>query len=486
MSPGILPSPGKNSPLAGSLDYNGPAVKPSLKPILPVLAAALISSAAVLGATAPGATPAQVTRGPYLQQATPASVVVRWRTDVATDSRVRYGDAPSGLTFTADDFAPTTEHVVELSGLEPETTYFYAVGTSGGDLAGGDAGTFFVTPPPAGTPRAIRVWVIGDSGTANADARAVRDAYLSFTGTRHTDLWLTLGDNAYSTGTDAEYQAALFDTYPSLLATSVVWPAFGNHDGGSADAATQSGPYFDVFTLPAAAEAGGVASGTEAYYSFDHANVHFVVLDSHGSDRSPGGAMRLWLAADLAATDADWVIATWHHAPYTRGSHDSDLELPLVEMRENLVPVLEDGGVDLVLAGHSHSYERSFLLDGYYGTSETLDGSMIVDGGDGEAAGDGAYAKPTAGRGPHEGAVYVVAGSAGRLGGGALDHPAMVVSLNVLGSVVLDVEGHELEATFLDATGAVADRFTLVKGAIFADGFDSGDTSAWSVVVGGS
>ena len=62
----------------------------------------------------------------------------------------------------------------------------------------------------------------------------------------------------------------------------------------------------------------------------------------------------------------------------------------------------------------------------------------------------------------------------------------MAVSLNVLGSIVLDVDGDRLEATFLDSTGAVDDRFTVVKGLIFADGFESGDTSAWSAVVGGS
>jgi len=47
----------------------------------------------------------------------------------------------------------------------------------------------------------MRIWVVGDSGRANDDAALVRDGYLKFTGTRHTDLWLMLGDNAYDTGT---------------------------------------------------------------------------------------------------------------------------------------------------------------------------------------------------------------------------------------------------------------------------------------------
>jgi hypothetical protein len=222
--------------------------------------------------------------------------------------------------------------------------------------------------------------VIGDSGTANANAAAVRDAYINYTGNRHTDLWLMLGDNAYQSGTDAEYQNAVFNMYPTLLRQSVVWPTLGNHDGAAANSATQSGPYYDIFTLPKNAEAGGVASRTEAYYSFDYGNIHFVVLDSFETSRAPNGAMLTWLANDLAATNQPWIIAYFHHPPSTIGSHNSDTEIELIEMRQNALPILEAGGVDLVLAGHSHSYERSYLLDGHYGLSSTLTPSMIRDG----------------------------------------------------------------------------------------------------------
>ncbi len=79
-----------------------------------------------------------------------------------------------------------------------------------------------------------------------------------------------------------------------------------------------TGPYYDMFTLPAAGEAGGIASGTEAYYSFDYANIHFICLDSYDVDRSVDGAMLTWLEYDLVATTADWIIAFWHHPPYTK------------------------------------------------------------------------------------------------------------------------------------------------------------------------
>src|SRR5437867_4787164 len=308
-----------------------------------------------------------VTRGPYLQTGTPTSITVRWRTDVQTDSCVRYGTALSSLTSQTCETTLTTEHAVELSSLLHNTKYFYSIGTSEGAIAGGDSTYFFFASPRTGKAKPTRIWVIGDSGTAGRQARAVRDVYLPFTRTRHTDLWLMLGDNAYSDGTDIEYQKAVFTLYPMVLKNTVLWSTFGNHDAHTADSASQSGPYYDIFTLPKDGEAGGMASGTKAYYSFDYGNIHFVCLDSVESDRSPSGAMLTWLKADLAATKQDWRIAFWHYPPYSKGSHDSDIDVPLGQMRQYAVPLLESYGVDLVLSGHSHSYDRSYLLNGHYG-----------------------------------------------------------------------------------------------------------------------
>jgi len=405
-----------------------------------------------------------VTRGPYLQRGTPTSVVIRWRTADPASSRVRYGAAPGALTSAAESVVLTTEHEVTLTGLSPATRYTYSVGSMTETCAGDDARHAFVTAPPTGSTTSLRIWVAGDTGTADANARAVRDAYATYTGNTRTDLWLLLGDNAYPEGTDAQYQAALFDTYPDLLRTTVVWPTMGNHDGISADSATQTGPYYDLFTLPTNGEAGGLASGTEAYYSFDWGNVHFVCLESFETDRSQSGAMLTWAQNDIAATSQDWVIAFWHHPPYSKGSHDSDVETELVQMRQNALPLLETAGVDLVLTGHSHSYERSYLLDGHYGSSTSLLPGMKKDGGDGRIDGQGAYRKTSSGAVPHEGAVYIVAGSSGQISGGPLNHPAMFDSRNELGSLVLDVRGRQLDAVYLDAIGNVRDRFTLAKG----------------------
>jgi hypothetical protein len=91
---------------------------------------------------------------------------------------------------------------------------------------------------------------------------------------------------------------------------------------------------------------------------------------------------------------------------------------------------------------------------------------MKKDGGSGRIDGSGAYNKPTLGPGAHEGAVYAVAGSSGQISGGTLNHPAMFISLNNLGSMVLDVNGNTLDAKFLRENGVIADFFRIVKGGI--------------------
>ncbi|MCK5620304.1 MAG: PKD domain-containing protein, partial [Candidatus Krumholzibacteria bacterium] len=134
-------------------------------------------------------------------------------------------------------------------------------------------------------------------------------------------------------------------------------------------------------------------------------------------------------------------------------------------MRENALPILEAGGVDLVLARHSHAYERSFMIDGHYFESSTLDSTMIVDGGDGDPVGDGAYIKPTIGPSPHDGAVYVVLGSSSWLQtGGTHDHPVMTTSRINLGFILIDVDGSRLDMEFVDENQNVLDSFTMVKG----------------------
>jgi hypothetical protein len=367
----------------------------------------------------------------------------------------------------------TSNHVTWLDGTgrakDRKGARNFLVGTTNLIRTGGDSNTFFVTHPKIGTPHPTRIWVLGDPGTRKKAEREVRDAYYKWTGDRATDFWLMLGDNAYTSGKDFEYQGAVFQVFDAMLRKSVLWPCLGNHDAGSANSPIQFGVYFDIFTLPVQAQAGGVMSGSEAYYSFDYANIHVVCLDSSDSPWAKTGLMLRWLKADLEANKQDWLIAYCHHPPYTKGSHDSDQdrdsEARMRMVRETFLPLLEEHGLDVMMTGHSHAYERSFLLDGFYGRSTTLDAKVqFKSNRDGRQDGTGIYVKPSRGPASHEGAIYIVAGSSGQKSGGKLQHPVNARSLNVLGSLVLDFDGPRLDATFIDEKAAVRDYFTIVKG----------------------
>ncbi len=407
-----------------------------------------------------GACPA-LGRDAYLQSLSSTAVTLVWTTDIPSDSEVHFGSNPAVLDQVLSLPANVTQHEVLLEGLTPSTRYYYSVGSSHGALASGDDYTFQTAPTP-GTRKKFRAWVVGDSGTGQARQGQVRDAMLDYVGAYRPDMFIHLGDMAYNSGTTSEFNVGFFNMYPTILRNTVVWPAIGNHEGGSSSSATQTGPYYTAYVLPTMGQAGGVPSGTEAYYSYDHGNAHFVVLDSYGTSRAVGGAMLTWLAADLAASSAEWTVAFFHHPPYTKGSHNSDTEIEHIQMRENALPILEAGGVDLVLGGHSHIYERSYLVDGAYGTPTTSAGH-IKSAGDGKLLGSGPYQKLT-GDTPNDGTVFVVAGHGGASVSRIGNHPVMYFSEMVHGSCILDIQENRLSMTNVRYDGIVSDKFAMIKG----------------------
>jgi hypothetical protein len=430
---------------------------------------------------------AALIRQPYLQLVTPTSIIIVWRTDgnSANNSRVQYGTVSSNLNLSATGTAVTRaglnvkDHIVTITGLNAATKYFYNVGTvSNGVQGGGTTQHFFVTAPPVSSTTSMRVWVLGDSGDAGLDQRNVRDAMLTETAGNPPapHFILHMGDMAYENGTDAQFTNNHFAVYQNILRHTPLWPALGNHESPSVNTSLGTGPYYEAHVLPANGQAGGAASGTEAYYAFDYANVHFIVLDSMDSSRAPGSPMLTWLQNDLAATGQDWVIAYWHHPPYSKG-HDSDNAADsggrMVDMRETILPILEAGGVDVVLSGHSHAYERSYLIDSAYsyGSSPNfatpsfntlLADGHILDAGDGNPSGDGAYQKHTGGH-SHNGTVYMVAGHGGHGLGALGNHPVMAVVDAAFGSVVLDINGNSLMFRNVRAGGAITDTVVIDK-----------------------
>ncbi len=429
-----------------------------------------------------------VVRGPYLQAGSQTEITIRWRTDIATTSKVAIGTTSGSYPTSVTDNTSVTEHIIRVTGLTPETKYYYTVGTTTTTLQG-DADNFFVTAPTDTSTKKITAAVFGDCGRNdnNYQTNSLNQYlnYLQGKSLKAADLMLLLGDNAYTNGTDAEYTSGFFTPYQStILKNHIMFPAPGNHDyandGGRQD--DHAVPYYDIFTVPDAGQSGGVASNNKAYYSYNWGNIHFLSLDSYGEEDA--GTTRLydtngkqvqWIKNDLAANNKKWTIAYWHHPPYTMGNHNSDNESELVAIRQNFIQILERNGVDLILCGHSHNYERSYLLKGYAGNeaafniaAHTKDSSSAKYDG---SANSCPYIYPS-GKNTH-GTVYVVAGSAGASGGVQTGYPhnAMPFSFNDGGMLFLEIEDNRLDAKFIRQDGVIADKFTIIKDANRRDTF---------------
>ena len=155
----------------------------------------------------------------------------------------------------------------------------------------------------------------------------------------------TLGDNAYLDGSAAQFAGCYDATWGRHKARTK--PATGNHDYRTLDAAG----YFGYF---------GVAAGTapNGWYSYDTGGWHVIVLNSNAGFIN--AEQLAWLESDLAANPEPCSVAMWHHPRYTSGAHGLDSTIPATQPLLNAVYA---GGVDIVLNGHDHWYERLAPMD---------------------------------------------------------------------------------------------------------------------------
>jgi len=200
-----------------------------------------------------------------------------------------------------------------------------------------------VAPPAA--EDSVRFAVIGDSGTGSTGqyelARQLTDARQVFPFT----FVLMMGDNLYGGESPRDYDEKFELPYQALLAAGVPFYAtLGNHDDPSER-------LYRPFHMDG-----------RRYYAFTKGAVAFFVMDSTYMDR----AQLDWLEGALATSTARWKIAYAHHPLYSSGArHGSELDL-----RALVEPLFVRYGVDVVLAGHEHFYERVRPQQGvYYFTS---------------------------------------------------------------------------------------------------------------------
>jgi 3',5'-cyclic AMP phosphodiesterase CpdA len=184
---------------------------------------------------------------------------------------------------------------------------------------------------PSGT---LRFAVIGDSGTGDNNQYRLAKAFTDIHQRFPYEFVLMLGDNMYGSENARDFQRKFEIPYKPVLDKGVkFYAALGNHDS------TNQRKY-EPFNM-----------NGERFYTFrPKAGIRFFALDSNYMDRT----QLQWLEKELAASGSDWKIMYFHHPIYSSGgSHGSDTAL-----REVIEPLFLKYGVDVVMAGHEHFYER--------------------------------------------------------------------------------------------------------------------------------
>ncbi len=282
-----------------------------------------------------------LTRLPFLQQVTSQSALVVFRTmdQEPLEVQITTLDGEPIATVAAETDATVadgSQKVATLSGLQDATTYCYL-------LPGLTAPAGFRTAPMADGRSPVRFLAFGDSGWGGSDQAALFKELM----TVPFDLVIHTGDLAYDQGTEGQIDRTVFKEYASMLRSFPMYPASGNHEYETADAA----PFEHSFILPD----NGVPRQSEHWYSFDWGDVHFAALNTE----QIGAEQADWLDADLRVNQRPWTVVFAHRPPYSSGEHGGNAAFV-----KFFVPVFERYKVPLVLSGHDHDYERSKVLNG--------------------------------------------------------------------------------------------------------------------------
>jgi len=315
-----------------------------------VLVLGIVTS--ILVAPAVGANDQPVLIGPYLQNLTSTGVVVRWVT------------AEPG---NRSNFVYHRAHVV---GGKPNHTYEYAVGE--GAAFKGAVKTAPVEPVP------FRFVVYGDTRTQSDVHARVIDRIVR----EEPEFVIHTGDLVADGRVPGQWIREFFGPAAPLMSKTAMFPVLGNHERNSA-------LYYNLFELP----------GNERYYSFDYAQVHFIILDSNGPVLPRGRSKEVrwvdkytrqidafwnrqlaWLEKDLRAHTEARLTVVCMHSPMYSSSKNKDRQESYERIRRRIKPIFDSNGIDAVFAGHDHFYERN-TVDGIHYVVTGGGGAPLYDAG---------------------------------------------------------------------------------------------------------
>lgn len=293
-----------------------------------LLGLALAAGLALPVRSAPG-----LYRPPYVQSVTGTAAGIAFDTTAKGNGWVEFG--PTRELGRKTTGAHASRHYLRLQDLEPGSLVYYRVGV--GDTPLTEVSRFHTAAAPGAE---FSFAAIGDCGAGFGAQRPIAERMQA----DDPEFVVVTGDVVYERGTQEEYDVKFFPVYRTLLGRAPWWPSLGNHDVRTADGA----PYLKNWYLP----------NNERWYSFDWGDVHFVALDSN-AEFGEGTPQDRWLARDLAESQCAWKVVYFHHPPYTNSNHE-----PSKSVRRAWVPLFEKHGVQLVLNGHNHVYERTKPIRG--------------------------------------------------------------------------------------------------------------------------
>lgn len=285
-----------------------------------------------------------IKREPYLQAAIADSISILWRTDTGSTCKVEYQlTGMEEWTIAKGIVRPTNTGLIEnevvIKDLQSNGTYNYRIFTDGVNL--GEKETYTFSSPKISTDTAFTFFAVGDIGSPLEQEGTPDQLGQALTKMKDDfDLGLLLGDIVYPDGESEVYDSNFFMHFTEILPYVPVFPVLGNHDWQEPDE-----NYLKEWRLP----------HNEHYYSFNFGNIHFIGLDTKQGELYEYDQQVAWFKEDLQSEDAkkaEWIVVFLHH------NGKSCTYKNAYEGVVSLYPIFTEYGVDLVLNGHAHTYER--------------------------------------------------------------------------------------------------------------------------------